>query len=133
MKTFWGLMWLGIPVGSSEIALTGEQGQYDAVQRLGFGALAVFTTLLTVWFFRNAQRKASQPAPRLDPKRCFTREDFVRVAQRDGLHCVRAGCRSSNLQVDHIIPWSHGGSTDMHNAQLLCATHNASKGNRFVG
>lgn len=36
----------------------------------------------------------------------------------------------NKLEVDHIVPWSKGGQTIIGNAQLLCKTHNAGKGNR---
>ncbi|WP_029512924.1 HNH endonuclease family protein [Mycoplasmopsis iners] len=35
-----------------------------------------------------------------------------------------------DLQVDHIHPWSKGGSTTKDNAQLLCGTCNRSKSNK---
>lgn len=76
--------------------------------------------------------RAAPPAT-LDPKRTYTRQDFVHVAQRDGLYCARPGCGDTNLQVDHIVPWSGGGPTTLDNAQLLCAYHNNLKSNRFVG
>lgn len=36
----------------------------------------------------------------------------------------------SKLEVDHIVPWSKGGTTTLDNAQLLCKVHNSGKGNR---
>lgn len=33
------------------------------------------------------------------------------------------------MEVDHIIPWSHGGSDDMYNLQPLCKPCNRSKSN----
>lgn len=45
-----------------------------------------------------------------------------------GAHCEETSY--SKLEVDHITPWSMGGPTILDNAQLLCKTHNASKGNR---
>lgn len=44
--------------------------------------------------------------------------------------CACVGCRESSyskLEVDHIVPWSKGGLTNINNAQLLCKTHNTSK------
>ncbi|MFV8470193.1 HNH endonuclease family protein [Mycoplasma sp. VS509_3] len=35
-----------------------------------------------------------------------------------------------DLQVDHIYPWSKGGSTTKDNAQLLCGSCNAKKSNK---
>jgi 5-methylcytosine-specific restriction endonuclease McrA len=32
--------------------------------------------------------------------------------------------------IDHIIPWSQGGATDVPNAQLMCKKHNSMKGNK---
>jgi 5-methylcytosine-specific restriction endonuclease McrA len=34
------------------------------------------------------------------------------------------------MDADHVTPWSLGGSTSPDNCQMLCKTHNRSKGNR---
>lgn len=34
------------------------------------------------------------------------------------------------MDADHVSPWSKGGSTTPENCQMLCKTHNRSKGNR---
>ncbi len=36
----------------------------------------------------------------------------------------------AEMEADHVTAWSKGGSTDIENCQMLCKTHNASKGNR---
>jgi hypothetical protein len=36
----------------------------------------------------------------------------------------------AEMDADHVSPWSKGGSTSSHNCQMLCKTHNRSKGNR---
>ena len=36
----------------------------------------------------------------------------------------------SEMDADHVTAWSHGGSTDISNCQMLCKTHNRAKGNR---
>ena len=35
------------------------------------------------------------------------------------------------MHADHIKPWSKGGKTEEENCQMLCASHNESKGNRW--
>ena len=49
------------------------------------------------------------------------------VWQRDGGHCVKCGSQE-NLEYDHIIPVSKGGSNTARNIQLLCEKCNRSKG-----
>ena len=34
------------------------------------------------------------------------------------------------MEADHVTAWSKGGATDIKNCQMLCITHNRSKGNR---
>ena len=36
----------------------------------------------------------------------------------------------SEMEADHVTAWSRGGSTDEKNCQMLCKTHNRSKGNK---
>ena len=36
----------------------------------------------------------------------------------------------SEMDADHVTPWSKGGATDIANCQMLCKTHNRAKGNR---
>lgn len=36
----------------------------------------------------------------------------------------------SDMDADHITPWSEGGRTDADNCQMLCKRHNRSKGSR---
>jgi len=49
------------------------------------------------------------------------------VWQRDGGRCVQCGGQE-NLEYDHIIPVSKGGSNTARNIQLLCEECNRSKG-----
>ena len=48
------------------------------------------------------------------------------VWRRDGGKCVKCGSRK-NLEYDHIIPVSKGGSNTARNIELLCEKHNRSK------
>ncbi|WP_295637541.1 DUF262 domain-containing protein [Novosphingobium sp.] len=38
--------------------------------------------------------------------------------------------RRDEMDADHVTAWSKGGATDIHNCEMLCITHNRSKGNR---
>ncbi len=49
------------------------------------------------------------------------------VWRRDRGQCRQCGSRGF-LQIDHIVPWSLGGSNDLQNLQLLCGVHNRLKG-----
>ena len=49
------------------------------------------------------------------------------VWRRDGGKCVKCGSKK-NLEYDHIIPVSMGGSNTARNIQLLCEECNRSKG-----
>jgi len=49
------------------------------------------------------------------------------VWKRDGGRCVRCGS-AKNLEFDHVIPLSKGGSNTARNIQLLCEKCNREKG-----
>lgn len=59
----------------------------------------------------------------------------MEVLKRDGYRCRICG-RSANdgarLEVDHIIPISKGGKTELSNLQTLCWDCNRGKGNQFM-
>lgn len=61
------------------------------------------------------------------------------VHQRDGFQCVKCGRtphardkerRSGPLHVDHVIPWSNGGSDKTSNLRTLCEACNVQRGNK---
>jgi hypothetical protein len=52
------------------------------------------------------------------------------VFKRDGFKCVMCGY-DEDLEVDHITPFSKGGTDDLENLQTLCKTCNIRKGNKI--
>jgi hypothetical protein len=82
-----------------------------------------------------AGRKKFQPSR---PRSPVARPEYNRhiparlrrtVLERDGNRCGKCGS-FEKLEVDHVIPVAKGGLTLEENLQLLCATHNRSKGDR---
>src|SRR5690554_5711798 len=53
-----------------------------------------------------------------------------KVWNRDGGRCVKCGSQE-NLEFDHIIPFSKGGSNTYRNLQLLCQKCNREKSNKI--
>jgi 5-methylcytosine-specific restriction endonuclease McrA len=79
----------------------------------------------------------SQPKPQQDKeKRSRHIPASVRVAvlHRDGYKCVYCGrsAKQVQLEVDHIVAFSTGGSNDPSNLQTLCFDCNRGKGARCL-
>ena len=62
----------------------------------------------------------------------ISEEVQIFVWRRDGGKCVICGSQE-NLEFDHIIPISKGGSNTARKIQLLCERCNRSKGNKIGG
>lgn len=98
---------------------------------------AAFASAVEAWMsglitglesFDRVELRAALPLP-IEPREKPRRVNVNRreVLDRDGHIC--AACGSINdLQIDHIIPVSRGGSDDMSNLQILCGPCNRSKG-----
>ena len=77
----------------------------------------------------------SQPKPKQDKSkwsRHIPAAFRVSVLHRDGYKCVFCGRNAGQVQleVDHIVPFSKGGSNDLNNLQTLCIDCNRGKGAR---
>ena len=62
-------------------------------------------------------------------RKAITEKERQAIFDRNNWRCVECGSEE-NLQVDHIIPFSKGGTTDLDNLQTLCRTCNRKKSNK---
>lgn len=53
----------------------------------------------------------------------------TQVFAKDNYECVECGA-GENLSIDHIVPITKGGTSDLSNLQTMCVPCNARKGNR---
>ena len=65
--------------------------------------------------------------------RRFSNATIIRVARRDNNTCQICGkiLLDREIEIDHIIPHSKGGSSEEHNLQVTCLKCNRSKGNKY--
>ncbi len=91
---------------------------------------------LFVEFMENDELEESTENTATNPPIIQTREVNLRlrwkVMRRDNFKCCLCGASpakdpSVELHVDHIIPWSKGGSTTMDNLRTLCSKCNLGK------
>lgn len=82
-------------------------------------------------FERLAKAKTAADQALEEPRREMIPEEVrLLVWERDGGQCVKCGS-TEDLEFDHIIPVSKGGSNTEKNVQLLCATCNREKRDRI--
>jgi 5-methylcytosine-specific restriction endonuclease McrA len=65
-------------------------------------------------------------------RKTITESQREEIFIRDKYKCVHCG-NNERLRIDHIQPFSCGGSTKSDNLQTLCESCNAKKGNKFTG
>ncbi len=68
------------------------------------------------------------------PSRYIPASVRVSVLTRDNYKCRFCGRNSTQVQleIDHIKPFSQGGSHEINNLQTLCIDCNRGKGSRFL-
>lgn len=89
-------------------------------------ALFVYSTIATL--FGSDQRVSTIPGSRTVPQAVKRA-----VAARDAGSCRKCGSKT-DLQYDHVVPYSLGGrSDDPSNIQLLCGRCNRRKSNKGMG
>jgi hypothetical protein len=78
---------------------------------------------------------ANSEKPRVDDRRTTRNINWrlrALVLMRDGARCQLCGAdvaSGAKLHVDHIVPWSKGGETELENLQILCEVCNIGKSN----
>jgi len=82
------------------------------------------------YVLRNLERLREYPPTKPSP-RYIPSEVRARVWHRDDGRCKRCGSREE-LQFDHIIPVSKGGSNAEENVEVLCRSCNLGKAARVV-
>lgn len=85
-------------------------------------ALLLTVTLIAaarVWPRRRAEVRAR--------RRRLSMAERTAILDRDAWRCVQCGS-TTDLELDHIIPWSRGGACTARNLQTLCRRCNRSKG-----
>jgi hypothetical protein len=82
------------------------------------------------YLLRNLEKVREYP-PEKPSARYIPSEVRIRVWIRDEGRCKSCGA-TENLQFDHIIPVSKGGSNGEENIELLCSACNQRKASRIV-
>ena len=107
-----------------------------AVSPISLTAIALLVAICALMYVRYRRKNlATEGEPGAEQlgrdNRHIPQAVKVQVAARDRGKCVICGSRT-DLQFDHIIPWSRGGSSkDPGNIQLLCGTHNREKSDKL--
>ena len=70
----------------------------------------------------------SNRAPKRPP---YPKDAYLMLVELFGERCLACGAKE-NITIDHIVPLSKGGGSQMDNLQLLCKSCNCSKQARTV-
>lgn len=100
-------------------AMHGRKSDADALVRVGLWLEVDEGWVVLDWFETQLER----------PRVAISKTLRASIYGRDGYACRNCGALDS-LSIDHIIPWSHGGSNNPDNLQTLCLSCNSSKGAR---
>jgi hypothetical protein len=91
----------------------------------------VFSHMCPVFFVKEPFTE-TETGRRLS--RHIPRDIMLKVARRDDYHCqiCNEHVRDNEIEFDHIIPYSKGGPSEVHNLRLLCRKCNREKNNNVV-
>lgn len=82
--------------------------------------------------------KTDQKIPKIEKSRTIPLSIRVKVLSRDNFRCVFCGKSPATdagvkLHIDHIVPFSKGGTNSLENLQTLCEQCNIGKSNVEIG
>jgi 5-methylcytosine-specific restriction enzyme A len=82
----------------------------------------------------KSKRIPSEKSPSQKRSRSISLSVRLDVLTRDDYKCVYCGRSSQqiDLEIDHIMPYSKGGSNQIDNLQTLCFDCNRGKGARII-
>jgi hypothetical protein len=87
------------------------------------------TKLLDIRFFEESVKKAKFAQQEEDAKsKGISNCPMCAASGQPGL--INRLYKYSEMDADHVTAWSRGGASDIQNCQMLCKTHNRSKGNK---
>ena len=83
-------------------------------------------------FFMNEPLTETQDLRRIGHR--VPRSVMLRVVRRDNNQCQTCGkvLKDDEIEFDHIIPVSKGGSSEEHNVRVACLECNRTKSARYV-
>ena len=101
-----------------------ERAEYRPDGTLGIGARSTVASLDA----KGLERAVFAPVTRVEcppDDRCFTGATRRAIEIRDR-RCAHPECdlRATRCQIDHIQPYSRGGTTTQDNGRVLCGPHN---------
>lgn len=79
---------------------------------------------------RNAERQRNRETARKSNGGSFTLEEWVALCNHYGNVCL--ACGKSEVTIDHIVPISKGGSSNIDNLQPLCGRCNTRKRDEII-
>lgn len=71
-------------------------------------------------------------ARKLQAEGSFTSQEWIDLCNQYDNKCIVPNCNNTNLEADHIIPLSQGGTNWISNIQPLCKSCNCSKGTKII-
>jgi hypothetical protein len=90
---------------------------------MGYGELIADMARLAERHWDPAHKRSAAKSAPNSKTRAIPPAVRSEVWRRDGGKCTQCGSRHL-LEIDHIVPWAHGGTHDPQNLRLLCRTHN---------